>query len=64
MRDSLTELVAVRLSRAEFILLEKMQVRGGYATRQELVRSLIRAILDDDAAAHNEPRLPRNELHA
>lgn len=48
----LPEKVHLGLTRADAAYLDAMMREGGYRSRAELIRSLLRGIIDDDKAAH------------
>lgn len=50
--DKLSEQFVVRVTPAEAAALDKIKDEGFYPSRNDLVRSLLRAIIQDDAKAH------------
>lgn len=52
-----TEQIVIRITRPMARRLDAMMERGGYRHRTALVRSLLLAIINDDAKAHGEKPL-------
>lgn len=46
--------VPVRLTNEDVEYLDDMMVEGGFRSRAELIRSLVRAIVEDDKAAEQK----------
>jgi Arc/MetJ-type ribon-helix-helix transcriptional regulator len=54
MSDPVPVIIPLWLSEADAVYLDGMVAEGGFRCRAELVRSLIRAIIDDDKATHGK----------
>lgn len=52
--EKLSEQFVVRLTPSEAERLDALMHEGKYASRAQLMRSILRAVLDDDAKAHQE----------
>ena len=50
--EKLSEQFVVRLTPSEAERLDALMIEGKYSSRAQLMRSVLRAVLDDDAAAH------------
>lgn len=48
----LPERVHLGLTRTDAAYLDSMMREGGYKSRAELIRSILRAVINDDKAAH------------
>lgn len=59
MSERASEQVTMRITPSELKRLDEMRAEGKWRNRAEMVRSMIRAILDDDAAAHGLAPLPK-----
>lgn len=60
----LSEVVVVRFTAEEIRRLDVMVTEGEHGGLGPLIRSLVRTILDDDAAAHGEPPIKGRALNA
>lgn len=47
----LNEQFVIRITKAEAAVLDQIKDEGGYRSRNELVRSILRAIIDDEKKA-------------
>lgn len=50
--DKASEQFVVRLTPSEAAALDRIKDEGGYPSRNETVRSILRAVIEDDAKAH------------
>jgi metal-responsive CopG/Arc/MetJ family transcriptional regulator len=53
-RRQLVHLVPLRLTADEIEYLDDMMVDGGWRSRAELIRSLVRSIIEDDKAMNRQ----------
>lgn len=57
-KEKLSEQFVIRLTPSEARAFDDMKEEGGYRSRGEMARLLIRSILHDDAAAHGKTLQP------